>query len=648
MAFSRETVAAVKQQADIVQIVGEKVSLAPSGANFKGLCPFHSEKSPSFMVNPQRGMYHCFGCGAGGSVIDFLMAYENITFPEAVTTLAQRLGIALEQGAPSAPASRAQELLHEAEGVYHETLLHLPEGEPARRYLRARGFEEDAWAAFKMGYARDGWQGLTDIANAKGFGLEDQLASGLIKQSSGGNTYDMLRKRVVFPIRDARGGCIAFGGRSIDAEDSPKYLNTPETRLYHKSQVLFGLAEGRETLRKSRRAILAEGYLDVIRMHMAGFSEALATCGTALTPDHLTLLERHADQVLLVFDGDDAGVKAALRSAPLFLNHGIEARVVTLPDGLDPDDFIVQRGADAFAQALEAATPILEYTVWRTLNNHGNSPAGKERTLQELLPLLSGIRTDSARDMTVRYMADLVGVRAEDISRMLRSQGGAPKGGASHGSSTQGRASQAAPAEAFSFTARESRHQRMFLRLLLNERKLIAKARELLKPEEFAEPELRQLYDKILRLGDEEFQQLDPQEMGELYPDVAPSIREVLMEGLHDGPPGSREGELQYEIALIKNALKQQLFLKLKQVTGKEEEELALRRYTKVREELRALKSIPASRSALYDNEKSVNHKQRIYQGQVPFPDGISRGASRSRRDKPETETPVVPASPPA
>ena len=253
MAFTRETVAAVKQQADIVQIIGEKVSLAPNGSNFKGLCPFHSEKTPSFMVNPQRGMYHCFGCGAGGSVIDFMMAYENSTFPEAVTLLAQRLGIALKQGAPGTPPDRAQELLQEAERYYHEILLERPEGEPARRYLSERGFEKNAWTAFQMGFARDSWQGLTDHATAKRFGLEDQTASGLIKRSDSGRAYDMLRKRVVFPIRDARGGCIAFGGRTIDPEDSPKYLNTPETRLYHKSQVLFGLAEGREALRKSRR-----------------------------------------------------------------------------------------------------------------------------------------------------------------------------------------------------------------------------------------------------------------------------------------------------------------------------------------------------------------------------------------------------------
>ena len=606
MAFSRETVAAVKQQADIVQIIGEKVSLAPSGSNFKGLCPFHSEKSPSFMVNPARGMYHCFGCGAGGSVIDFVMAFENVPFPEAVNTLAGRLGIALEKGAPSAPTGRALELLGEAEAYYHETLLSRPEGEPGRRYLRERGFEEAAWAAFKMGFARDGWRGLTEHTAAQRFALEDQLASGLIRQGNSGKAYDLLRKRVVFPIRGTQGGCIGFGGRVIDPMDEPKYLNTPETRFYQKSRVLFGMAEAKDTLRKSRRAMLVEGYLDVIRMHTAGFQEALATCGTALTAEHVTLLERHADQVVLLFDGDAAGIKAALRSAPLFLNGGLEARVVSLPDGLDPDDFVAQRGPDALTEALESATPILEYVVWRTLSANGNSPAGRERTLQQLLPLISGIRRDTARDMTVRYMADLIGVRTADITRMLRPA--AAESGAAGGGE-------------FSFTARESRHPRMFLRILLQERALIGKARELLKPGELAEPDLQRLYGKILALGDEEFQQLAPEEMAELYPDVAAAIRALIMEGELPLRAGVRhDADIQYEIALIKEALKDELFLKLKQAAGTAEEEMVLRRFMKVRDELRAMKSVPVSRSALYDDDEAHAHKKRIYGGQVPYP----------------------------
>lgn len=623
MAFSRDTVAAVKQQADIVQIVGEKVSLAPSGSNFKGLCPFHSEKTPSFMVNPQRGMYHCFGCGTGGSVIDFVMAFENIPFPEAVSALAGRLGIALEEGAPRAPTGRALELLGEAEAYYHQTLLSRPEGEPARRYLRERGFDEGAWTAFKLGFARDGWQGLTEHAAARRFSLEDQLASGLVRQSDSGKAYDMLRKRVVFPIRGLQGGCIAFGGRAIDPMDAPKYLNTPETRFYRKSRVLFGMAEARDTLRKSRRAMLVEGYLDVIRMHAAGFRETLATCGTALTAEHVTLLERHADQVLLLFDGDAAGIKAALRSAPLFLNGGLEARVVSLPDGLDPDDFVAQRGPDAMAEALESATPILEFVVWRTLSTNGNSPAGRERTLGQLLPLISGIRRDTARDMTIRYMADLIGVRAADIIRMLRP---APS------------AATVAGGGDFSFTARESRHQRMFLRILLQERALIGKARELLQPEELAEPELRRLYGKILALGDEEFQQLAPQEMAELHPDVAAVIRPLIMEGAPPLKPGEgHDAEIQYQIALIKEALKDELFLKFKQVAGTSEEEPVLRRFMKVRDELRVMKSVSVSRSALYDDSRPHADKKRIYGGRMPFPRaGPGAGTAAVPRSRPE------------
>jgi DNA primase len=589
MAISRDTVAAVKQQTDIVQIIGEKVSLSPSGASFKGLCPFHSEKTPSFTVNPQRGIFHCFGCNAGGSAIDFVMAYDRIPFPEAVVQLARRAGIEVESSRGAQPGGKAQDVLEAAKEFYHENLMRRPEGEAARIYLRERGFEENAWQTFSMGFAMDDWRALVNHATSSGFSLADQLAAGLVKQGPSGRPYDLLRKRVAFPIRDVRGSSIAFGGRAIGDADSPKYLNTPETRFYQKSRVLFGLAESEAAMRRHRRAILVEGYLDVIRLHMAGVSGAVATCGTALTADHLALLERYADQVVMVFDGDEAGIRAALRSAPLFLNRGIEARVVTLPDGQDPDDFVLKQGGDAFAAELQGAVPMLEYLVWNTLRKNGETPAGKERAIQELMPLVGAVRSDAARDVTVRYMADLLGVRAEHLSRMSRP---APARDAGGGETVSG----------FDLVGRETRHQRVFLQILLRERSLLGKARELLQPAELSDPEASRLYKTILGMGDEAFQQTDAEELATLNPEVAGMLRSLIVET----PLGVRamvqcNSDLQYEIALIKEALKTHLFRKLKQVTGSAEEELALRRYMKVRDELRAMKSVPGARSLVAD-----------------------------------------------
>ncbi|MCZ6645045.1 MAG: DNA primase [SAR324 cluster bacterium] len=619
MAISRETVAEVKRRADIVQIIGEKVSLTPSGSNFKGLCPFHSEKTPSFMVNPQRGMYHCFGCGEGGSVVDFLMAHERMSFPEAIGALAQRTGMKIETGGRRPPGERALSVLEDARSYYHDLLMNRPEGEAARMYLRGRSLEEDAWSAFGLGFARDGWQGLVDHLSPKGFSLDDQLQSGLVRKGKSGNPYDMLRKRVVFPIREARGGCIAFGGRAISDQDSPKYLNTPETRLYKKGRVLYGLAEGMEAMRTSHRAVLVEGYLDVIRMHMHGIPEAVATCGTALTADHLEVLERYVRQVVLVFDGDQAGSKAAMRSAPLFFNRGLEARVATLPDGLDPDDFLLRYGQEALAERLSAAVPILEYLVWNTLQTHGNSPAGKERAMRELVPLLAGIRGEAARDMTLRYLADLLGVRADAIARMIRpadkAQGQTP--------------SVAVTAD---LTSRDVRHQQMALAILMHQPGLTAMAKELLRPEELADADLRRLLERLLSLTDQELEGMNAEQLAERLPDVAPVIRVLVMEtprrfeALRRGAEIPQfESALQYEIAMIKESYKDTLWREAKQATGSEQEQLALRRYFKVRDQLCAMKSVATSRSAIYDGEKAAAEKQRIYGGQVPFPNWRKR-----------------------
>ena len=604
----------IKDTADILQIVGEKVALTPSGANYKGLCPFHAEKTPSFMVNPSRRMFHCFGCNAGGSVVDFVMAYERLDFSQAVRTLAERLGLDPDRGR-GGPKREGLKALDLARRYYQDLLLKLPEAEAARQYLQGRSLDESAWTAFGLGYAKDEWRGFSDYAVEQGLSQQDLLDSGLVRLNQGGRPFDMLRGRVVFPILDPGSRCIAFGGRILAGQEGPKYLNTPETRYYHKAQVLFGLAQGQEAIRQSRQAILVEGYLDVMRMHLSGFKQAVATCGTALTAEHLKLLERYADKAVLLFDGDEAGIKAALRSAPLFLNRGMEARVVLLPDQLDPDDFLVQRGADAFRPLLERAQPLLEFLVSTTLKRNGTGPEAKQRTLKALLPLLSEIRQQATRELTVRHLADLIEVRAESVFELLAPPKGARAPGrpSQRPASAQEEAAQTAAAtEAAGAVRRELRHQRLVLGLLLRQRGLMPLARELLRPEDLNDPQLRALYDKLLRLDPEQFAGLDPADLGQLFPELEAPLRALLVdESIHlrltdrEGKPAMEDppAALRNEIARIKEGQKELLLQHLKRALGTPEEELAARRYLRLRNELRDLRVAPVAASVPAQDE---------------------------------------------
>ena len=580
MAFSRETVAAVKERADIVEVVGERMRLTPSGSDFVGLCPFHGEKTPSFRVNPSWRTYHCFGCGTGGSVIDFIMALENRSFPETVTLLAERYGVPLPQsgGSPDRNGPRSIEALGFAREYYHGILISRPEGEAARRYLRERDFDEPDWKAFGLGFALDEWQDLLTQGRSQGFSEEDLLESGVVRAGNSGRLYDMLRKRVVFPILNDLGRPIAFGGRVIESGDAPKYINTPETRHYRKGNVLFGLAQGREALRQSRRALLVEGYLDVMRLHQHGFRDAVATCGTALTEGHLNALQRHADKAVLLFDGDEAGIKAALRSAPLFLNQGMEARVVLLPDGMDPDDFLLRQGSGAFSALLEEAPSLLEFLVFQMLKRNGNTPLGKEQTLDALVPVLGQVRKPAARDLAVRFLCDLIGVKPETVLSTLSRPG---RGGGD---------TIAAPASTYS--RKEERHQRKVLRLLLEQPALISQVRERLAPEELTDPELRRLMERLLGFSDEEFVQVTPDQLMDWYPETAPALRGILMEPkLHHTAISDFQRELESEIYCIKDSLKESLFLKLKSLEDSQELEQAVRDYRKISNDLKSIKN---------------------------------------------------------
>ena len=361
----------IRARCDIVDVVGTYLHLQRAGATFRALCPFHKEKTPSFHVNPQRQIFHCFGCGEGGDVFRFVMKHESVEFMTAVRMLAEKAGIRLEFEGGEKESGPAKDVLYrlqaEVADLYHRALLKSPSAAAAREYLKSRSLPEDIVKEFQIGYAPDQWDAILKWAEKK-YTTEQLEASGLIiksdKPGSEGRHYDRFRNRVMFPIRDEQGRVTAFSGRTLE-KDSPgaKYVNSPETALFRKSRVLYALDKARHAMTESRRAIVCEGQIDVIRCHQAGFKEAVASQGTAFTEDHARILRRYADEVVLMFDSDRAGQEAAVKTARVFMPFELSVRVAMLPKGEDPDSFILKQGRDAFAAIIDAARSVVDFQV---------------------------------------------------------------------------------------------------------------------------------------------------------------------------------------------------------------------------------------------------------------------------------------------
>lgn len=420
-----ETIERIRDRIDMVELVGRYVQLRRSGANNFGLCPFHSEKSPSFNVNSDRQTFHCFGCGEGGDAITFLRKIEGLEFQEAVRRLAAEAGIEIveERADPEAEARRRErERLYrvnrEACDYFQHLLLKDPAGEPARRYLRGRGYDGDMARAYRLGYARDSWEGLATHLREKGVDPEAARRLGLIRPGKQGRgDYDLFRGRLIFPIEDHYGNIVAFGGRAL-GEDGPKYLNSPESPVYHKGRVLYGLYAGREAMRKSRRAIVVEGYFDVLAMHRAGWKNTVATCGTAMTRDHARLLKRFADGLVLLFDQDRAGQAAVLRAMEAALPEGLEVRTLALDPGEDPDSFLAAGGRQELERRLEEAIPALEWFMDRQLA----APAGireQARAVDEILRRIGLLPGEIERNLYLQRLARQTGLAEEVLHRRL-------------------------------------------------------------------------------------------------------------------------------------------------------------------------------------------------------------------------------------
>ena len=410
-------------RADIIEVVGKRVELKKAGREFKACCPFHGEKTPSFTVSPAKGFYHCFGCGAHGTAIGFLMEFEHMSFVDAIESLAGTMGVDVPRDESDRPARRYDELFSLMESVDKFWQSQLREHPIATDYLKQRGIDGETARRFGIGFAPDGWSLVLDKFGKTPETIERLLATGLIIRNDKGKHYDRFRERIMFPIRDQRGRCIAFGGRAI-GDGEPKYLNSPETVLFHKGRELYGLFEARQALRHIDQLVVVEGYMDVVALARNGIDFATATLGTATTTDHLNRLFRITENVVFCFDGDRAGKAAAwraLENALPQIREGRQIRFVFLPDGHDPDTYVNEHGSDAFVKAVDNGVALSEFMI-RELSSQVdmNTVDGRARLAELAKPLVNDIPDGVYRELLIDSLATAVGLSSSKLGKMLQ------------------------------------------------------------------------------------------------------------------------------------------------------------------------------------------------------------------------------------
>ncbi len=438
----------VKERLDVTDFIGRHVHLKKSGRSFKGLCPFHHEKTPSFYVFPETQTWHCFGCGRGGDIFNFVMEYEGLDFRAALAELARQAGVELkprtpEQQQAETEAERLLKLLAAAAEYFHQLLLSAPQAETARAYLARRGFVDETIRTFRLGYSLRSWDALRTHLTAMGFSVSELLKAGLLVEKENGGTYDRFRDRLMIPICDRRGRVIAFGGRVLHPDDKPKYINSPKTPLFDKSSVLFGYHLAGRAIREQDAVVIVEGYMDVMIPHQAGFKNVVAPMGTALTEAHLRQLQRLTKRFILAMDPDAAGIHAVLQGlevarktldrelAPLFDPRGLigyegrlgaEIRAVTLPDGLDPDEIILQ-SPQRWQDLIANSQPIVRFYFEQLLQQENpHEPKGKARIVDAMLPLLADIADNIERDAYIQEIALKLGLDVRTLDERLRTR----------------------------------------------------------------------------------------------------------------------------------------------------------------------------------------------------------------------------------
>ncbi len=509
--ISEDKIAEIRQRAAIADVIGSYVTLKKSGNSLKGLCPFHNEKTPSFYVHPGRGFYHCFGCKASGDIFSFLMHVEGKTFPEIVRDLAEQTGVEIPTYDPEREAEHKQKkkqserlaaVMEKATAFYRAQLAEHPDAGVARSELAARGISEDAAEEFRLGYAPHGWDTLARHLEREGVSPEDAETVGLIvARRSGRGHYDRFRHRLMFPIADVHGKVVAFSGRALEAtasmeppkEPPAKYLNSPENPLYHKSAVLYGLHEGRVEIRREAAAVLCEGNFDLVALHQAGFKNAVAPMGTAFTEAHARLIKRFSPCVKFLFDGDDAGRKAVREAFAVLTKAGLEAHVVTLPPGADPDSFLREHGVDALRSRIVSAPTIVEHLIDESAARAEPNPHAKAEAIAELGPILAQVESPVERGLYVERVARKFGITDVDLVRRELRRGWGR--GRDHAPSRRDAVQQ-------SIATPVSELQSKLISAIIDQPTLILEDDVQTLPQLLTSTDLRAIFDSILRMVD--------------------------------------------------------------------------------------------------------------------------------------------------
>lgn len=421
MSIPKDKIEEVRERASIVQVISDYVPLNRRGANHIGLCPFHSEKTPSFSVSEEKKIFYCFGCNATGNVITFLMKKEGMSFPEAVMSLASRFGVLIPKETKGPPDKREEiysALKLSADFFYKE--LRAASGKAARDYFKGRGFGEETANEFRVGLAPDKWDGLGSFLKAKGVSAEAALKAGVLIKKERGGAYDRFRGRLIFPIIDVKGRTIGFGGRILGGGE-PKYLNSPESPVFKKGETLYGFYQAKQAVVKEKAVIVVEGYFDLLALHKHGFTNSVATMGTALTKEHLRSLKGYAETVYALFDADQAGRKAAVRGLPLFLEEGMECRAVLLTEGKDPDEFLLKKGPEAMKEALAKAPPLMEFFLNELKKGLDlRKPSDKRKYLDGAMEHLSKVANVAERGHYVSIIAGDIGLAPAALYEALK------------------------------------------------------------------------------------------------------------------------------------------------------------------------------------------------------------------------------------
>ncbi|WP_329227658.1 DNA primase [Streptomyces canus] len=552
-----EDVKAVRDAVPIDAVVSEYLQLRNAGGgNLKGLCPFHDEKSPSFQVSPSKGLFHCFGCQEGGDTITFVMKVDHLSFSEVVERLAGQAGITLryEEGGYNPSHQRGERIrLVEAHKIaadwYMEQLATGPEADTGRQFLAERGFDQAAAAHFSVGYSPQGWDHLTRFLRGKGFTDKELLLSGLSQEGRRG-PIDRFRGRLMWPIRDIGGDVVGFGARKLyEADNGPKYLNTPDTAIYRKSQVLYGIDLAKKDIAKASRAVVVEGYTDVMACHLAGVTTAIATCGTAFGGDHIKILRRllmdnGSARVIFTFDGDAAGQKAALRAFEDDQKFAAETYIAIAPDGMDPCELRLAKGDEAVADLAEPRTPLFEFALRQIVVRYDlDTPAGRAAALDEAAPIVARIKNSGAQHEVAVQLAGLLGIldtqfvvkRVAQLARWSRDRGGrgpAPSGRGPQQPSYDGAHRPAVSGPALTLRNPVYATERELLKLALQRPELVSPAFDAYGIDEFTAPPYAAVRQAIMDAGGAEYGVQDSQDYLVRVREAAPddAVRAMVTE----------------------------------------------------------------------------------------------------------------------